>query len=75
MFHAAGLYPNTPHDEGTEAKMKYLNDRCDKIILKGNLCKLYEFFWNQKFFEIGNKFSSDQRKRKIANKVAPPMSL
>lgn len=34
MFHAAGLYPNTPHDEGTEAKMKYLNDRCDKIILK-----------------------------------------
>ena len=55
IYNAVGLYPNIDHNERIDTIRKYLNDRCDKTVLKNNLGKLAEIITKYNYFEEGHK--------------------
>ena len=43
-FHAAGLYPHIPHEEGFETMKRYLDKRQDPPVLSDSLYKSYKSY-------------------------------
>ena len=71
-FDIVGLYPQIPHEEGTETMAKYLEIREDKTVSTKSLSDLASIVLKENCFEISSKIYHQKSGTAICTKFAPP---